>query len=134
WHNGSGAQNLDQSWFANRTLGCFPGTPRSENRVPATNLVWASVRNQFFTLAVMTPTNAAPSELIVRAITLPPVHNETNALPTASAVIGGVWLLDEPDFKDAASFVARLKSGQDSLSAYLFSRLSEDTKRMLSSY
>ena len=134
WYNGSGSQDVDQSWFANRTLGCIPGTPRTEYRATATNLVWAAVRNQFFTLAVMTPSNMAPSELIVRQVTLPPAHNETNALPTTSPVVGVFWLFDVADFKDAAAFIARLRGSQDSLSAYLFSRLSDETKRLLSAY
>src|SRR6185369_17187850 len=89
--DGSGSQNVDQGWFANRTLGCIPGTPRAEYRSPATNLVWAAVHNQFFTLAVMPPTNAPAAELIVRQITLPPRHNETNAVPAADALSGRIW-------------------------------------------
>ncbi len=28
WHNGEDMEDIDESWFANRTLGCFDGTPR----------------------------------------------------------------------------------------------------------
>jgi len=133
WYNGSSSQDVDQSWFANRTLGCVPGTPRVEYRAPATNLNWAAVRNQFFTLATIAPTNAAASELIVRQVTLPPVHNETNALPVASATNASLWFFDPADFKNAAAFATRLKNAQDSLSAYLFSHLSEDTRRLVTS-
>src|SRR5262249_55674880 len=115
WYNGSSPQNVDQSWFANRTLGCFAGPPRAEYRAPASNLVWTAAHNQFFALAVMTPTNATPSELLIRQITLPPVHNETNLVPAAAATSGSVWFFDPGDFKDAAAFVARLKNGQDGL-------------------
>lgn len=130
-YNGSSAQNVDQGFFANRTLGCFPGTPRVEYRAPATNLLWAASRNQFFALAVMAPSNMAGSEIIVRETILPPVHDETNAPPAASA---SLWFFDPADFKDAAAFITRLKGGQDSVSAYLFSRLSDETKRLLASY
>ena len=133
WYNGS-AQDVDQSWFANRTLGCIPGTPRSEYRVPATNLVWAAVHNQFFALAAMPASNTPPSELVVRQITLPPAHNETNAPSAASAVAPSLWLVEEADFKDPAAFVTRLKGAQDSLSAYLFSRFSDETKGLLNSF
>src|SRR5882672_2850350 len=30
WYNGSSTEDLSAAWFANRTLGCIPGTPRSE--------------------------------------------------------------------------------------------------------
>jgi len=134
WYNGSSSQDVDQSWFANRTLGCFAGTPRTEYRVPATNLVWTAAHNQFFTLAIMTPTNVASAELLIRQITLPPVHNETNTVPASSLISGSVWLFDPADFEDPAGFVTRLKNPQDSLSLYLASRLSDDTRRLLNSY
>jgi YidC/Oxa1 family membrane protein insertase len=134
WYNGSSSQDVEQRWFANPTLGCFPGTPRPEYRVPATNLVWAALRNQFFALAIMTPTNAPPSELMVREITLPPIHNETNALPQGGAAATKLWLFDEGDFKDPSAFLSRLRGGQDSLSAYFFSHLSDEGKRLVNSY
>ena len=30
WHNGEDLEEIDEGWFANRTLGCFPGTPRAQ--------------------------------------------------------------------------------------------------------
>jgi len=44
-----------------------------------------------------------------------------------------LWFFDPADFKDAAAFATRLKNAQDSLSAYLFSHLSEDAKRLITS-
>ena len=134
WYNGSSSQNVDQSWFANRTLGCFAGTPRAEYRAIATNLVWTASHNQFFTLAVMTPTNSVPGELIIRQITLPPLHNETNASPATHPSAETLWLFEEADFKDAPGFANRLKSAPDSLSAYLAGRLSDETRRLLGGY
>lgn len=71
WYNGTKSESVTEGWFANRTLGCFPGTPRTEYRGGASNVVWAAVHNQFFTLAVMTSTNEPASEVIVRRIDLP---------------------------------------------------------------
>ena len=53
--DGSKIKRVKQSWFENRTLGCFPGQPRpefhSENEnVPAE---WVSVENQFFAITVL---------------------------------------------------------------------------------
>ncbi len=51
-HDGDHSDHVGQSWFANRFLGCFPGTPRSEYLSPRTNTVWAAVHNQFFAAIV----------------------------------------------------------------------------------
>ena len=76
WYNGVKAESITEGWFANRTLGCFPGTPRTEYRGGASNVFWAAVHNQFFALAVMTSTNAPAAEVIARRINLPPPTRE----------------------------------------------------------
>ncbi len=53
WYNGAEKQEINQGWFENRTLGCFPGTPRPDYRAGTSNVVWASVHNQFFALVAM---------------------------------------------------------------------------------
>src|SRR5205814_7588911 len=58
----------------------------------------------------------------------------TNAPPAASGTTPSLWLFEDVDFKDAAAFTLRLKAGQDSFSAYLFGRLSDETKRLLSAF
>jgi YidC/Oxa1 family membrane protein insertase len=69
WFNGSGEEDISEPWFQNKTLGCFPGTPRSEFRGGQSNVVWVAVHNQFFTLAAM-PQNPALS-VVVRKTPLP---------------------------------------------------------------
>ena len=49
-YNGSKSDFITGTWFANNTLGCIPGVPRTEY-VSATNVSWAAVHNQFFTIA-----------------------------------------------------------------------------------
>jgi YidC/Oxa1 family membrane protein insertase len=66
WYNGIKSQNIKGTWFANRTLGCIPGTPRPEYDEGANNVEWAAVHNQFFTLAAM-PSNPAP-RIVIRKI------------------------------------------------------------------
>lgn len=58
YSDGSEIESIKEGWFANRTLGCFPGHPRSlfENREMPIH--WGSVGNQFFTLALI-PTQPA---------------------------------------------------------------------------
>ena len=51
-YNGNKAEYIAEGWFANRTLGCLPGTPRTEY-VSGTNITWAAVHNQFFTVALI---------------------------------------------------------------------------------
>jgi YidC/Oxa1 family membrane protein insertase len=70
WYDGSSDQKVDQSWFANRFLACFPGTPRELYTAGMNNVHWAAVQNQFFALAVMPAEPAA--QVIVRKIDLPP--------------------------------------------------------------
>ena len=69
WFNGDKAKDIKGSWFANRTLGCFPGTPRSEFRGGDGNVAWTAVHNQFFTLATIPETNAMA--LVIRKQLLP---------------------------------------------------------------
>jgi YidC/Oxa1 family membrane protein insertase len=85
WYNGVKAQNIKQAWFANRTLGCIPGTPRTVYEEGAGNVVWAAVHNQFFTIAAV-PGNPAPRVIIHPISIAPPemvgLTNATSALLT----------------------------------------------------
>lgn len=64
WYNGAKEFEVSPSWFANRTLGCFPGTPRSLYQEGLNNVVWAAVHNQFFTVAVMPKQPAAKFQAV----------------------------------------------------------------------
>ncbi len=70
WSDGTDAQDINSGWFANRTLGCFPGTPRPEYREGQSNVVWAAVHNQFFTVVAM-PREPA-NQVYARSLVLPP--------------------------------------------------------------
>lgn len=52
-YDGEETEHIGEGWFANRTLGCFPGTPQAEYLAPGTNTVWAAVHNQFFATVVL---------------------------------------------------------------------------------
>jgi len=71
WYDGGRTVSTDQSWFANRSFfGCVPGTPRTEYGSPGlSNVVWASVQNQFFAM-VAVPEQTAP-QLLARPVDLP---------------------------------------------------------------
>jgi YidC/Oxa1 family membrane protein insertase len=88
WYNGIKAQNIKQAWFANRTLGCIPGTPHTLYEEGTNNVVWAAVHNQFFTLASI-PSNAAPRIMIHPiAIAPPEMVGLTNA--TSASLTNGL--------------------------------------------
>ena len=70
WYNGEKAETVNDSWFANKTLGCFPGQPRTQYAAGTSNVVWTSVQNQFFTMIVV-PDVPAP-RVVGRKINLPP--------------------------------------------------------------
>jgi len=76
WYNGAKAQRIDGPWFANKTLGCFAGTPRTEFVGGSSNVVWAAVQNQFFTIIAVPPTNAPAPQVLSRRIDLPPPSRE----------------------------------------------------------
>ncbi len=69
-YNGSDDAFVAEQYFANRTLGCFPGTPRNEFLSQGTNVVWSAVQNQFFTM-IAQPKGGAP-QIISRKVDLPP--------------------------------------------------------------
>jgi YidC/Oxa1 family membrane protein insertase len=84
WYNGQKADRVDGPWFANKTLGCFAGTPRFEYLSGASNVAWASVQNQFFTLIAAPASNAPAWQVLVRHINLPaPTPEELAADPKA---------------------------------------------------
>jgi len=71
WYDGGRTVSADRGWFANRSFfGCFPGSPRLEYQSPGvSNVVWASVQNQFFTI-VAVPQQTAFG-LVARPVDLP---------------------------------------------------------------
>lgn len=53
WYDGNKKHEAGASYFSTTTMGCFPRTPPAEYRAGNSNVVWASVQNQFFALAAM---------------------------------------------------------------------------------
>jgi YidC/Oxa1 family membrane protein insertase len=53
WHNGEDVEDIDEGWFANRTLGCFPGTPRPYFMSAGQPVKWVGVNNRFFAMTTM---------------------------------------------------------------------------------
>jgi YidC/Oxa1 family membrane protein insertase len=89
WYNGSKPEDIGASWFANRTLGCIPGVPRSEYTGGNSNVVWVAAHNQFFTLAAM-PDKPAPA-LAAWKIELPrPTGEEARLVATNAPPPEGV--------------------------------------------
>jgi YidC/Oxa1 family membrane protein insertase len=72
WFDGSRAETIGEAWFANRSLGCLPGTPRSLYQAGSSNLLWAALQNQFFALATLPATNQPIAHLSARQVELPP--------------------------------------------------------------
>jgi YidC/Oxa1 family membrane protein insertase len=70
WYNGVKPQNIKAAWFANKTLGCIPGTPRTLYEEGSSNVIWAAVHNQFFTLAAI-PSQPA-EEVLIHQVPIPP--------------------------------------------------------------
>ena len=58
WFDGNDDTHLEPSDFANRTMGCFPGTPMEVISGGNKNVRWTAVHNQFYTLIAMVPEDA----------------------------------------------------------------------------
>jgi YidC/Oxa1 family membrane protein insertase len=74
WYDGDDTEKITEPWFANKTLGCFPGTPRTYYRAGQSNVFWAATHNQFFTMIAVP--DAPGSEIFSRRVTLPPPTTE----------------------------------------------------------
>lgn len=74
WFDGEDKVNIAESWFQNRFLGCFPGTPRPVYTEGRSNVVWAGIQNQFF--AVLTIPDQPALSVTARKFDLPPPSAE----------------------------------------------------------
>ena len=75
WHNGEDMEDIDESWFANRTLGCFPGTPRTEFRSAGQPIKWVGIHNRFFSITTM-PAEALSGASVYSTTTTHRLPNE----------------------------------------------------------
>jgi YidC/Oxa1 family membrane protein insertase len=87
WYNGTKPADIGMAWFANRTLGCIPGTPRTLFEDGASNVVWAATHSQYFALAAV-PSQPAPS-LSIRPIELPVPDTNGVTAPRAMFLTNG---------------------------------------------
>lgn len=82
WFNGSKTRSITDSYFANRTLGCFPGTPRQVFLDGRSNVVWAAVHNRFFAMIAIPPADEPGTQIVSRRVDLPaPTAEELAADP-----------------------------------------------------
>lgn len=88
WYDGRKVERTKAGWFENRTLGCFPGTPRNEYTGGESNVVWAAAPNQFFTI-IATPTGAAP-RVVGRRFPVTPASEATT--PSEKRTLANPWM------------------------------------------
>ena len=79
WHNGEDMQEIDEGWFANRSLfSCIGGggTPRDKfTSGPTQPIGWIGVHNRFFTMTTM-PTETLPGAQVYSIMTTTRLLNE----------------------------------------------------------
>ena len=68
WFGAGKSDSVMEAWFENATLGCFPGTKRTEHTAEG-KCAWAAAQNQFFTIAAI-PKEPA-EKLVTRRVSLP---------------------------------------------------------------
>jgi YidC/Oxa1 family membrane protein insertase len=71
WYDGEDPVSVAEPYFANRKLGCLPGTPRATYVAGASNIVWGAVHNRFFTMMAIPPAAEPAPLLISRRVLLP---------------------------------------------------------------
>ena len=84
WFNGDSSTKITEQWFANRALGCGPGNPRTYYRAGLSNVAWAAVQNQFFTM-IAVPSTPAGEVVAHRILLPPPTREEMSTDPSAFA-------------------------------------------------
>lgn len=83
WGRAQAVEHITSAWFKNAYLGCIPGTPRALYLDGLSNVTWAAVHNQFFTMAAI-PKEPAQS-VVGRELKLPPPSAEVlQATPSAN--------------------------------------------------
>ena len=75
WHNGDDIEDIDEGWFANRTLGCIPGTPRTYFMSAGQPVKWVGVHNRFFALTTI-PMEGATGGRVYSTKTMPRPLND----------------------------------------------------------
>ncbi len=84
WYNGANSALVNLSYFSpgTTTFFFFPRTPKFEYREGASNVVWAAVENQFFTLLAMPKQPAG--QIGARPVTLQPFPRAGAGLAAAA--------------------------------------------------
>jgi YidC/Oxa1 family membrane protein insertase len=72
WYDGSRSVSIANTYFANRKLGCLPGTPRDTYLAGESNVVWGAVHNRFFTMIAIPPADTPAPAILSRRVLLPP--------------------------------------------------------------
>ena len=80
WWNGQKFKQASQAQFSKGGFACIPGTPLTDFRPEETNIVWATVHNQFFVLALM-PEAPAMGLYATKSDLPPPTKEEMAAAP-----------------------------------------------------
>ena len=69
WFENGKSSSVAEAHFENATLGCIPGTKRTEHKVEG-KFAWAAAQNQFFTVAAIPKVPA--EQLVTHRVSLPP--------------------------------------------------------------
>lgn len=87
WYDGNRAEDVKESWFDNRSMGCSSTTPRSEYRGGQNNVAWAAAHNQFFTLTVMPAQPAAHVVVHQEPLTNGAIHSTLHQRQFPAAIV-----------------------------------------------
>ena len=74
-YNDDDMEDIDEGWFANRTLGCFPGTARPYFMSAGQPVNWVGVHNRFFAITTI-PLDGATDGRVYSTKTIPQSLND----------------------------------------------------------
>ena len=74
WFEGGKSGSVAETYFENATLGCFPGTKRTEHTAEG-KFAWAAAQNQFFTMVAVPK---QPAEKLHTRRVLLPAHDRAD--------------------------------------------------------
>lgn len=126
WSNGDDSDKVEESYFANKTLGCIGGNPRHYFTLSDPELKWAAGYSQFFATVAIPET--APKQHVLASVSTPPLpDNEAGDRDS-------MWSFTRADFPGINSVLYSVGQPAQPFFGNLLNRLSSQTRNQLKTY
>ncbi len=129
WSDGDDTKTIQQTYFDNKTMGCFGGNPRHYYTVADTNLQWTAAYSQFFAVAAIP--EKTPQQHVLAAISTPAVRELTDE---ENKLRKSIWDFTRHDFIGLNSALYRLAQPAEPFFENLANRFSEQTRGQIRTF